>query len=67
MNSVGCEQTIQHSARNVGKTYKSKCGKQSSFVDEIQRSLCGKHFRKWFKRKYKQDYDTFINQSNIES
>ena len=48
----------QHSSRNIGKTYKSRCGKESKFIDENQRDLCEKHFKKWYKKKFREDYNT---------
>lgn len=51
-----CEQIIQHSFQDIGKTHKSKCGKISDFIDENQRNLCTKHFKKWYKKKYGEDY-----------
>ena len=55
-----CKHIKQHSAINIGKTYRSYCGKESKFTDEHGRDLCEKHFKKWFKKKYKEDYDEFI-------
>ena len=44
--------------RNVGKTYKSRCGKESKFIDEHGRDLCEKHFKKWYKKRFREEYNT---------
>tara|TARA_R110000850_G_scaffold13898_4_gene44607 strand:- start:874 stop:1059 length:186 start_codon:yes stop_codon:yes gene_type:complete len=53
-----CVVSIQHSMRNVGKTYKSRCGKESKFIDEHGRDLCEKHFKKWYKKRFREEYNT---------
>lgn len=62
MEENKCVHRIQHSARNIGKTYVSRCGKKSKFNDEHGRELCEKHFKRWFFKKYKQKYEEFISE-----
>ncbi len=50
----------QHSMRNFGKTYRSRCGKKSKFIDENNRELCEKHFKKWYLKKFKTPYNNEI-------
>lgn len=40
-----CKQIIQHSARNIGKTYKSTCNKP-----EYKEGLCKYHYKKKIKK-----------------
>jgi len=55
-----CVHIKQHSMQYVGKTHKTKCGKESKFIDESGRDLCEHHFKRWFKKVYKVDYNEFI-------
>ena len=59
-----CEKWVQHSMRNVGKTYKSKCGKPAPFVDEHQNLRCVKHFKNWYWKKYHRKYDDDVKEFN---
>ena len=52
-----CEQTIQHTFQGLGKTHKSKCGKEAVNVDEAQRGLCPKHFKKWHIKKFGYEFE----------
>lgn len=54
-----CVHWKRHSKRNWDK---SRCGKESKFTDDGGRDLCTKHFKKWFKKRYKEDYDEFIKE-----
>ena len=40
--------------------HQTKVWQASKFTDENDRSLCAKHFKKWFKRKYNEEYEDFI-------
>jgi len=55
-----CEQIVKQT-RAYGDPNKVKCHNKSTFQDDNGRLLCGKHFKKWFKKVYKTDYDKFIN------
>lgn len=47
-----CIHKKQHSARNIGKTYISYCGKTATCMDTNGRTLCNKHYNKWFIKTY---------------
>jgi len=55
-----CEWIKQHTMRNVGKTHRTRCGKIHKFQDDGGRALCEHHFKRWFKKVYKEDYNEFI-------
>ena len=55
-----CDHIIKQT-RYFGDVKKVRCTKESKFNDESGRSLCATHFKKWFKKKYNTDYNTFIN------
>ena len=57
-----CEKTITR--KTWRNHYKYKCGKGSNWQDESGRLLCTKHFKAWFKKKYKISYDEFIREDS---
>ena len=52
-----CEQTIINKYGWGSKGSKRKCGKPATNVDEAQRGLCLKHFKKWHIKKYGYDFN----------
>ena len=58
---IQCEQRNKRKIFLTGQSIKVQCKKESKMIDENGRYLCKHHFNKWFKKKYKEDYETFIN------
>lgn len=42
-----CVQKKQHTAKDIGKTFVSLCGRQAKAVDVHGRYLCLHHYNKW--------------------
>ncbi len=55
-----CEHIKKHSGQNwggiVGDSSKSRCKKKAIHKDEGGRGLCLEHYKKWYKKHYKEEF-----------
>lgn len=56
-----CEHKHKQKIFLTGQTIKVQCKKDSKYIDENGRELCGSHFNRWFEKKYRKKYNEFMN------